>query len=248
MSVHHLVSIFPKPEDLLSLAPEDLGGVVVEIVPSICSANGLFIVENLQAPLYHPVDNPPYPRATKAAVGLAFAEAVSWLITQGLVVKDPGQQSQWYRLTRRAGALPTRADVESFRKGRILPDDLLPPSFSMKVVPIFRRGDYDVAVFQAFKAVEVAVKTASNAKGADYSDSDFGVSLMRKAFHPEAGPLTDKLVGIAEREATMHLFSGAIGHARNPLGHKNVFISAREGARLIIFASYLLDIIEKSAA
>jgi uncharacterized protein (TIGR02391 family) len=96
----------------------------------------------------------------------------------------------------------------------------VPDLFAQKVVPLFRRGDYDVAVFQAFKEVEVAVRKAANAKKAGYPDSDVGTALMRKAFHPETGPLTDMAVVRAEREAVMHLFSGAIGHAKNPMSHR----------------------------
>jgi hypothetical protein len=47
-------------------------------------------------------------------------------------------------------------------------------------------------------------------------------------------------------EAVMHLFSGAIGHAKNPMSHRDVAITAQE-ARLIIFASHLLDIVEQLA-
>jgi hypothetical protein len=68
---------------------------------------------------------------------------------------------------------------------------------------LFRRGDHDVAVFQAFKEVEVAVRHAANAKGAGYADSEVGTTLMRKAFHPETGPLADKTLVVAEREAEM---------------------------------------------
>jgi Protein of unknown function (Hypoth_ymh) len=134
----------------------------------------------------------------------AFAEALSWLTAQGLIVIDPEQPGVFqYRLTRRAADLHTRADVEAFRKGRILPDDLVPALFAQKVVPLFPRGDYDVAVFQAFKEVEVAVRKAANAKGAGYPDSDLGITLMRKAFRPENGPLADMTVVAAEREAEM---------------------------------------------
>lgn len=138
-------------------------------------------------------------------------------------------------------------DVEAFRKGRILPSDLLPTLFAEKVVPLFRRGDHDVAVFQAFKEVEVAVRTAAIAKGAGYPDSEVGTTLMRKAFHPETGPLADKALVAAEREAEMHLFAAAIGHAKNPTSHRDVAISAVEAARLIVFASYLLEIVERRA-
>jgi hypothetical protein len=102
-----------------------------------------------------------------------------------------------------------------------------------------------VAVFQAFKEVEVAVQNAANARGAGYPDSDVGTTLMRNAFHPERGPLTDMVAVVAEREALMHLFSGAIGHAKNPTSHRHVAILAAEAARLIIFASHLLQVVEE---
>ena len=110
---------------------------------------------------------------------------------------------------------------------------------------MFRRGDHDVAVFQAFKEVEVAVRKTANAKGARYPDSEVGISLMRKAFHPDTGPLTDTNLVPAEREAEMHLFSGAIGHAKNPASHRDVQIGAMEASRLIVFASQLFNIVER---
>jgi hypothetical protein len=45
---------------------------------------------------------------------------------------------------------------------------------------------------------------------------------MRRAFHPQNGPLTNGDSIMAEREALMHLFSGAIGHAKNPPSHREV--------------------------
>lgn len=107
------------------------------------------------------------------------------------------------------------------------------------------RGDHDVAVFQAFKEVEVAVRSTANKKGANYPDDLVGVTLMRKAFHPDSGPLTDKSLVTAEREADMHLFSGAIGHAKNPTSHRDVTVAPQEAAKLILFASHLLDIVKQ---
>jgi hypothetical protein len=46
-------------------------------------------------------------------------------------------------------------------------------------------------------------------QGAGYA----GTTLMRKVFHPETGALAEKTLVSAEREADMHLFAGAIGHA-----------------------------------
>jgi hypothetical protein len=245
MTTPSLLSLFPTPQDLLALTPEDLGGAIIEVVPPLIQ-NGMFNIHSLLTPLYQRHD-PFYPQETRRPVMLAVAEALSWLTTHGLVIIDPEQPALQYRLARRAADIRTRADVEAFRKGRILPDDLVPALFAQKVVPLFRRGDYDVAVFQAFKEVEVAVRKTANAKNASYPDSDVGTTLMRNAFHPQTGPLTDMTVVPAEREAVMHLFSGAIGHAKNPPSHRDVAITAQEAARLIIFASHLLDIVEQRA-
>lgn len=241
MTLH---SLFPRPDDLLALTPEDLGGVIIEIMPPLLQ-NGMFNPAALLAQLYQPVQSP-YPVGSMRAVQIAIGEAVSWLVTEGLLIPDPGQPSPgFYVPTRRAQGLKTRIDVEAFRKGRILPSDLLPTLFTEKVVPLFRRGDFDVAVFQAFKEVEVAVRNAANAKGAGYAASEIGVPLMRKAFHPDSGPLTDKTLVAAEREAEMHLFAGAIGHAKNPASHRSIAIGPAEAARLIVFASYLFEIAER---
>jgi hypothetical protein len=239
-----LLSLFPAPRDVLALAPEDFGGVIIELMPPLLQ-NGLFDPATLIAQVYQPV-GPSYPLQSKREIELAIAEAISWLVSQGLLVPDPAQPAPgFYVPTRRTRTVKTRIDVEAFRKGRILPDDLLPTLFAEKVVPLFRRGDQDIAVFQAFKEVEIAVRAAANAKGAGYADSEVGVSLVRKAFHPDNGPLRDPNLVFAEREAEMHLFSGAIGHAKNPGSHRTVAITAQEAARLVIFASYLFDFAER---
>lgn len=239
-----LLSIFPKPEDLLAIAPEDLAGILFEVMPSLMQNQRVHF--NAFRDQFYQVVGPSYPPGSHSQVELAIAEALSWLVTQGLIIADPSQPSHsWFVKTRRGQGLKTHADIEVYRKGRVLPVDLLSALFAEKVVPLFRRDDHDVAVFQAFKEVEVAVRKAANSKGAGYRDSEVGVTLMRKAFHPENGPLTNKGLEPAEREAEMHLFSGAIGHAKNPAGHRDFEISAAEAARLIVFASHLLNIVEQ---
>jgi uncharacterized protein (TIGR02391 family) len=171
---------------------------------------------------------------------MAVAEALSWLETQGIIVRNPNQPAAWYRLTRRGQKLKTRADLAAFRMGRVLPIDLLQPSLADKVHHLFLRGDHDTAVFQAFKEVEVAVRKAGR-----LSNELVGKKLMDAAFHPENGPLRDTSVTGAERVAEMQLFCGAMGHARNPAGHWEGNFTGPEAARLIVFASHLLDIVEK---
>jgi uncharacterized protein (TIGR02391 family) len=107
-----------------------------------------------------------------------------------------------------------------------------------KVHHLFLRGDHDTAVFQAFKEVEMAVRKAGG-----YGEVMLCVPLMRPAFHPEKGPLSDRSRVYGEREATLALFSGAIGHAKNPPSHREVNMNRQTAARLIVFASHLLDIV-----
>jgi hypothetical protein len=206
--------------------------------------NGMFNLFSLTAQLFQ-VIGMTYPPGVQRPVTNALAEAISRLVTFGLVFQDPDQPAVWYRPTRRAQALKTRMDVEQFRRGRILPVELLQPAFAEKVWPLFLRGDHDVAVFQAFKEVEVATRNAANAKGAGYPDDLLGIALMRKAFHPDTGPLTNANAVAAEREAEMHLFSGAIGHAKNPVSHRAVNLPPQEAARLVVFATHLLSIVEQ---
>lgn len=139
-----------------------------------------------------------------------------------------------------------RAGVAAYKAAHVLPAHLLHQALA-RVRPQFLRGDYDVGVFQAFKIVEVQVRQAANAKGAGYPDDLVGVPLMRKAFHIDTGPLTDKELVPAERDAMQALFAGAIGHAKNPNGHRDVAVKAETAARLIIFAAHLLDVVDERA-
>jgi hypothetical protein len=39
MTVTTLLSLFPKPEDVLALTPEDFGGVIIELMPPMLQSN-----------------------------------------------------------------------------------------------------------------------------------------------------------------------------------------------------------------
>lgn len=233
----NLLSIFPEPKHLLALAPEDLAGFLIEIIPGVSQFSG-FVIENFMEQVFN-IHGGGYPPAARESVSIAFAEALQWMEIQGIIIRNPNQPAFWYLLTRRGRNLKTRTDLESFRMGLELPISLLQQTLKDKVHHLFLRGDYDTAVFQAFKEVEVAVRKACN-----YPNTLMGRDLMQRAFHVEQGPLRDQSLIPAERESEMFLFSGAIGHAKNPTSHRDVNLNIDEAARLIIFASYLLDIVE----
>jgi hypothetical protein len=68
-------------------------------------------------------------------VELAVAEAVSWLVSQGLSVEDPSQPAaRLFALARRAATVRNRTDLEAYRKGRMLPVELLQPALAERVL------------------------------------------------------------------------------------------------------------------
>ena len=106
------------------------------------------------------------------------------------------------------------------------------------------RGEYDVAVFQAMKAVEVYVRDAGG-----FSADELGTDLMRKAFHEETGPLTEKSVAKSERQATSALFAGAIGSYKNPHSHRDVDLTdPDEAMEIVSLANPLLRIVDRRIA
>ena len=142
-------------------------------------------------------------------------------------------------MTKRGHEALQAQSFASHRIANLLPKGLLHPRLVPDVWSAFVRGKYDSAVFEAHRQVEIAVRQASGVPA-----KHVGVDLMRKAFHPDTGPLTDPDALPAEREALMHLFSGAIGSYKNPYSHRLVEIEPKDSVEMIILASHLLSIVD----
>lgn len=125
----------------------------------------------------------------------------------------------------------------------LLPADSLHPELERRARPPFLRKEFDTAVLISMRTVEVAVR-----KAAGYSADEYGVPLMRKAFHPDGGPLRDASLPRAEREATANLFSGAIGYFKNPASHRDDldWSDPVEVAGVIRLADVLLRIVGRT--
>lgn len=176
--------IIPDPETLLSLEPEELAGVLLQHLNSVADeARNSFSKHNFTLPGASPTSG--YPPEYNEGIPKALMEAWSWLEREGLLAPKPGDVV-WSFITRRGRRLTDAVDVEAYRKANMLPNRLLHPIIAQKVWATFLRGDYDTAVFQSFKEVEVQVREASG-----FAAEDVGVSLMRKAFDASNGPLTD---------------------------------------------------------
>lgn len=225
----------PDPAVVLDLAPEELAEVLLDLLKQEVQ----FHPYNLENELTHGRDSETYPSESREMIGLALREAFAWLEGQGLVV--PTQSGNgWRTLSRRARMIANENDFERFRGSQGLRKRQLHPAIADRVWSEFVRGEYDGAVFQAMKAVEVAVRNASASP-----HKLIGVNLMRAAFHPENGILADMDTEFSEREARMALFAGAIGSYKNPQSHRDVNLEHPEEAiEIIMLANHLLRIVD----
>jgi uncharacterized protein (TIGR02391 family) len=130
-------------------------------------------------------------------------------------------------------------DLEAAKVRGWLKPELLDSALHGAAMRAVAAGDYDTAVFEAFKAVESAVRM----KGG-YLDTEFGVELMHKAFDPTNGPLRDPGAKISRREARRNLFMGAMGELRNPKAHGDPTITdPREAIEDMMTANLLLRMV-----
>ncbi|GAB3628318.1 hypothetical protein PTE30175_01850 [Pandoraea terrae] len=234
-----LPTAIPEVDVLLALEPEELAAKVIFLLRSRPEAK--FNFGNLRLELGM-AGHAQYPRERLHEVDQALAEAFAWLEAQGLVVPDEGMNGHngWRVLSRRAQRFENEAAFTDYRTARLLPKDLLHPAIAMTVWLSFMRGAYETAAFEAMREIEIAVR-----KAAGYGAAAHGMPMMKKAFNPEIGPLTDYAVDIAEREAMRDLFSGAIGSYKNPHSHRHEPIeSPREAIEIILLASHLLYVVD----
>ena len=239
--------LVPDAADLLGLEVEELAGVLLVHLNSCkqgdCTAvqNGLINQDN-----FFEGDRrgkPPEYAARQGEVDVALMEAWAWLQNEGLLVKKPAGYD-WLFVSRRGKEITSLDDFASYLKAHLLPKRQIHPLIDSKVYPAFLRGEYDTAVFQAFREVEVAVR-----KAGAFPAAAIGVTLMRDAFRPannnQSGPLTDKQIPVAEQEAMLSLFAGAIGLFKNPQSHRHVPTHPVDAAEVIMFASQLLRIVDR---
>jgi Protein of unknown function (Hypoth_ymh) len=92
-----------------------------------------------------------------------------------LLVPAPGTLggSDWRVLSRRALRFQDESEFVSFATARMLPKDILHPRLADKVWSAYMRSEFDVAVFQALKAVEVEVRAVFK-----LPNDLFGVKLL----------------------------------------------------------------------
>jgi hypothetical protein len=129
---HPLCAALPDPKILLSLAPEDLGGVLLPILKELPGPLSGYSFVN-EKHLFQGDGSYGFPLRDR--VSRAIMEAWSWMITAGLLAPDPRQLpgGDWVFLTRRAEEIRHKAAFEAFRKA-----SALPRTFSIRLLPTAR--------------------------------------------------------------------------------------------------------------
>ena len=237
-----LPTIVPKALDFLTLSVEDIAGVLMVHLNSYPDGGnevaqlGKVYKQGFFNMLHRQKPYPDY----NDQVERVLLEAWSWLETEGFIAPDVSGLASF--ITRRGRTVKTPEEFGAYRKSTLLPKHQVHQIIASNVYPAFQRGDYDVAVFLAFREVEIAVRQASG-----LAQDMVGEKLMRTAFAPGKGTLTDSQIPSGEQEAMAHLFAGAFGLYRNSTGHRYVPTEPEQAAEVIMFASQLLRIVDRIA-
>jgi hypothetical protein len=167
MNSADMAFLVANSDDLLPLSVEEQGRLILKLLTSgdtneatgptrsgkVNQHNFFNRANDFAAP-------PKYGRGKQEEVDKALLRAWGWLERQGLLVKDPSPGQNWFFLTDEARELASREDATAYSKANLLPKNQLHPLLASKVYPAFLRGEYDTAIFQAFREIEIAVRQA----------------------------------------------------------------------------------------
>jgi uncharacterized protein (TIGR02391 family) len=237
-----LVMLMASVDDLLSLTPSQRDGILLKCVAQRANSTDpmatKYVFEEEIVGLYPVGIKASYPKSI--AANDALMESWQRLLSVGLIMQAPGQAARMMTLTSKGREAADSVIFEEITVRQRLSRDMLHHDIQGSVYDSFANGSYDTAVRDAFVQVEISVRDAANLPA-----NLIGVRLMREAFNPTSGTLTNMALPISERERLADLFVGAIGFFKNPLSHRKV--GNTDPAPVIeelMFASRLLRLVK----
>jgi uncharacterized protein (TIGR02391 family) len=240
-----ILTHYPKVELLLAAPDLELERVLLRHVVEYC-ADGMHPMvtrDSISNALFE-TGGYPYSIQARSDVERVIAGAWKGLDYAGYIEEpDPENGKNGFRVPSAKGRSAYAAtDYTGVRMRSKFTRDMFHPGLPDAAWNAFTVGDYDTAIFEAFKSLEVAVRT----KGG-FASTDFGAALMKKAFDPDTGPLRDKSASRGRRVARCELFTGAFGEIRNPKGHNDPTIAdAVVAAEELMAASVLRRIVDNA--
>lgn len=230
-----LRNLLPESAVVVAMQPSELAGYVLEVLMS--SDRSLWNRRNF---CMHATREYVEPQMSgNEAVGVACSCAWAWLEANGLIARHPEQDNEWYVPTPRGTAFRNHQDLQQYLTNDQLPEVFLHAELVAHVRPLFFQGRLETAVFEAYKTLEVSIRSA-----ASLGNDLVGVPLASRAFNPDSGPLTDLAAERGERVALMNLMTGAMGSYKNSTSHRRIELLVDEARDMIMLASHLLKIVD----
>jgi uncharacterized protein (TIGR02391 family) len=160
----------------------------------------------------------------------------------GFLWQDIGQ-SESFKILSDLGTKVVQQDLAEMRLPSIDIDQLLSRDDLRGLVrDDFNSGDYETAVFKAFRHLEESARAKAKEPA-----SSLGVTLMSAAFSPANGKLKHPGALVPQEQDGLHqLMRGAIGWFKNPSSHRTVpRDDSQKAAHVLAFANMLLDLLDE---
>jgi uncharacterized protein (TIGR02391 family) len=245
-----LFSLFPDADDVLKLAPEDLGPILLKMALDQRQSAG-FTPESVARPPDSELHmGKIYPHPKNQQVDRHVNSTWNWLERHGFIEPTSGINGRngFRDFTESGLKVAQGQDMQRLAQASAFPKFLLHPAIRDKALSAVVRstndtqhGNLATAVRDAFVAVEEAVRAAGN-----YDPKDFGDALMKKAFDPDTGPMGDRDTSkpAKERAGLQTLFIGVMNSYRNPVSHRTLALELEEAKDQLLLASHLLRIVD----